>query len=166
MRLLIAALLTAALAACGRPAPKPPTPEEVGAELATFRQLFVPISTGTWKSMDEAAKHSPSASIRPSQFPDPYVRHSVRAGGREAAASVAYTSVMLAPSPVPMETMSVTQFLRVFEFDSRSELAWVIAPKGSIFIARDALPRVSAAATAAGAGVADSPFSIVRGAGK
>lgn len=164
--LLLAALAAAALAACGKPAPKAPTPEEVGTELATFRSVFVPISSETWKSMELAQKRDPGAVIHPKQYPDPYAHGVVLVGGRDAVVSVAYTSVLLAPAPVPLEAMSVTQYLRVFEYDARSELARVIAPKGSIFIARDALPRVAAAARTAGAPTDDAPFSVVRGAGR
>ncbi|MDO8756704.1 MAG: hypothetical protein Q7J64_01720, partial [Elusimicrobiota bacterium] len=63
--LLLAVLAAAALAACGQRAPKPPTPEEAGAELATFRQLFVPISPETWKSMTLAQKPGIEAHLRP-----------------------------------------------------------------------------------------------------
>lgn len=164
--LLLAALAAAALSACGKAEPKAPTPEEVGAELSTFRSVFVPISSETWKSMEVAQKRDPNAIIRPNQYPDPYAHGAVLVGGREAVVSVAYTSVLLAPSPVPLESMSVTQYLRAFEYDARSELARVIAPKGSLFIARDALPRVAAAARAAGAPTDDAPFSVVRGAGR
>lgn len=161
--LLLAGLAAAALAACGEAAPKAPTPEEAGAELATFRQVFVPISSETWKSMHLAIKREPNALVRPNQYPDPYARSGVLVGGREAVVSVAYTSVLLAPAPVPLESMSVLQYLRVFEHDPQTELARVIAPKGNIFIARDALPRVAAAARAAGAPVDDAPYSVVLG---
>ncbi len=164
--LVLAALAAAALAACGDRTPKAPTPEEVGAELATFRSVFVPISSDTWKRMEVAQEREPNAHIRPNQYLNPYARSGVVVGGRDAIVSVAYTSVLLAPSPVPLEAMSVTQFLRVFEYDAESELARVIAPKGSMFIARDALPRVAAAARAAGASVDDAPYSVVRGAGR
>lgn len=164
--LLLAVLAAAALAACGEKPPKPPTPEEVGTELATFRSVFVPISSDTWKSMEAALRRDPNAVIRPNQHLDPYARGVVLVGGRDAIVSVAYTSVLLAPAPVPLEAMSVAQYLRVFDYDARSELARVIAPKGSIFIARDALPRVAAAARAAGAPTDDAPFSVVRGTGR
>jgi len=163
MRPLLLAAMAAAMAACGEPALKAPTPEEVGAELATFRSVFVPISTGAWKNMGEALKLDPKAAVHPLQYPDPYARSTVLVNGRETTVSVAYTSVLLAPSPVPLEVMSVAQYLRVFEYDARSELASVIAPKGNIVIARDAVPRVIAAALAGGASVNDAPFSVVRG---
>lgn len=169
MRGLILAALAAlgvAASSCGKPAAKPATPEEVGKELATFRQLFVPISSTTWKSMELAGKRGGEEHIRPNQFPDPYVRETVIVGGRDAINLVAYTSVLLAPGGVPMESMSALQYLRLFEHDRGAELARVIAPKGSIFIARDALPHVSAAAMAAGAPAEDPPYSVVRGAGR
>lgn len=166
MKPLFLAALAATLAACGEPAPKAPTPEEVGAELATFRSVFVPISTEAWKRMGDALERDPNAIVRPNQFPDPYARGAVLVGGRETIVTFAYTSVLLAPSPVPLEAMSVAQYLRVFEYDATSELASVIAPKGTMFIARDALPRVAAAAQAAGANAYDAPYSIVRGAGR
>lgn len=166
--LVLAALaaLAAAVASCEKPAVKPATPEEVGKELATFRQLFVPISSTTWKSMEVASKRDKDAHTRPNQFPEPYARETVIVGGRDAISLVAYTSVLLAPGGVPMESMSALQYLRLFEYDRVAELARVIAPKGSIFIARDALPHVSAAAMAAGAPAEDPPYSMVRGAGR
>jgi len=163
MKGLILAGLAASLTACGTGAPKPPVPEEVGAELATFRQLFVPISSETWKGMSLAAQTAPSTFIRPNQYGDPYVRDMVLVGGREVSANIAYTSVLLVPSGVPLESMSVLQYLRLFEHDAGADLARVAAPKGSIFIARDALPRVTAAARAAGSPAEDSPFSVVFG---
>lgn len=164
--LLLAVLAAAALSACGEKTPKPPTPEEVGAELATFRSVFVPISSGTWKSMELAEKRDRNAIVRPNQFPEPYAHGAVLVGGRELVVSVAYTSVLLAPASVPLESMSVTQYLRAFEYDARAELASVIAPKGRLFIARDALPRVASAARAAGAPTDDAPYSVVRGTGR
>lgn len=164
--LLLAALAAAALSACGEKAPKPATPEEVGTELGTFRSVFVPISSATWKNMELAQKRDPNAVVRPNQFPEPYAHGAVLIGDREAVVSVAYTSVLLAPAHVPLEAMSVTQYLRVFEYDAGAELASVIAPKGRLFIARDALPRVASAARAAGAPTDDAPYSVVRGTGR
>ncbi len=163
MKGLILACLAVALAACETRSPKPPVPEEVGAELATFRQLFVPISTGAWNSMVLAAKTAPDTFIQPNQYANPYAHDMVLVGGRAVSASIAYTSVLLVPSGVPLESMSVLQYLRLFEHDAGAELARIAAPKGSIFLARDALPRVTAAASAAGAPAADSPYSVVFG---
>ena len=154
-------LLLLALAACGKKAPTPPTPEAVGAELATFPQLLVPISSSTWASM-QADPGSPTAD----QYPRPYAHAAVLVDGRETPVFVGYTGVWLAPAPVPLQPMSVQQFLRAFAADAETDLARVIAPKGSIFFTRGQLPDVMSSARGAGAASADLPYSVVRGAAK
>lgn len=167
MNRLVLPLLLAALAACGeKPAAAPPTPAAVGAELATFPQLLVPISSQTWAGMQQAvARGDPGLSFA-HQYLRPYAHASVIVDGRENAVFVGYAGVWLAPAPVPLQPMSVQQFLKAFAADDGANLATVVAPKGSIFFTREQLPDVIGAARAAGATSADLPYSVVRGAAK
>lgn len=162
---LLAGLL---LAACGKaPAgPKAPTPEAVGAELATFPQLLVPISTSAWTGMQDASARNDPARAVPDAYPTPYAHDSVLVEGKETPAIVAFTGVWLAPSPLPLRPMSVQQFLRAFGADAGADLATVIAPRGRIFFTRGQLPDVIAAARAAGATSAELPYDVVRGAAR
>lgn len=164
-RALLAALL---LAACGKSEapPAPPTPEAVGAELATFPQVLVPISTATWTSMLEAASRNDPLRVRATQYPAPYAHPVVLVDGKETPVLMGYTGLWLAPSPVPLQPMSIQQFLRVFGADADADLASVIAPRGAIFFTRAQLPDVIASARAAGATSEDLPYSVVRGAAR
>lgn len=164
MRLLALPLLLA-LAACGsKPAATPaPTPADIGAELATFAQLLVPISTQTWAAMAAAAERGDVYHSEANQYTKPYALGVARIDGRENAVFVGYSSVLLAPAPVPLQAMSVQQFLRAFAAADGANLASVIAPKGGIFIKREELPDVIGAARAAGATAGDMPYSVVRG---
>ncbi|MBI2387246.1 MAG: hypothetical protein HYV14_14735 [Elusimicrobia bacterium] len=165
MRTAALVVLAAALAACGKTPepPKAPTPAAVGAELATFPQLLVPISTSTWASMQAAAARNDPDHANANQYPRPYAHHAVRIDGRDVPVITAYTGVWLAPAPVPLQPMSVQQYLRAFGADADTDLASVIAPKGTIFFTREQLPDVIAAARAAGATSEDLPYGIVHG---
>lgn len=165
---LAALLLLAGLAACGKTEAPPaaPTPEAVGAELATFPQILVPISTTTWTSMLAAASRKDALGVRAIEYPRPYAHPAVLADGKETPVLMGYTGLWLAPSPVPLQPMSVQQFLRVFGADPDADLASVIAPRGAIFFTREQLPDVISAARAAGATSADLPYSVVRGAAR
>lgn len=168
MRIAALALL-AGLAACGKPeapAPSAPTPEAVGAELATFPQILVPISTATWTSMLEAASRNDPLRVSATQYPHPYAHPVVLVDGKATPVLMGYTGLWLAPSPVPLQPMSVLQFLRVFGGDAGTDLASVIAPRGAIFFTRAQLPDVISAARAAGATSEDLPYSVVRGAAR
>jgi len=158
-------VLAAALAACGKApeAPAAPTAAALGAELATFPQLLVPISTTTWAGMQKAIALNDMSRANADQYPQPYAHYTVRVGSRSVPVIVAYTGVWLAPAPTPLQPMSVQQYLRAFGADPGTDLASVIAPKGRIFFTREQLPDVIAAARAAGAASDDLPYSIVHG---
>lgn len=165
MRRLALALALAALAACGKKAPETvaPSPAAVGAELATFPQLLVPISTQTWAAMAAASERGDGYHSAATQYAKPYAHGVARVEGRESDVFVGYSSVLLAPAPVPLQPMSVQQFLSAFAADDATNLASVVAPKGAIFITREQLPEVIGAARAAGAPAGDMPYSVVRG---
>lgn len=158
-------VLAAALAACGKApqTPAAPTPAAVGAELATFPQLLVPISTTTWAGMQKAVALNDMSRANADQYPQPYAHYTVMISSKEVPVIVAYTGVWLAPSPTPLQPMSVQQYLRAFGADAGTDLASVIAPKGRIFFTREQLPDVIAAARAAGATSDDLPYSVVHG---
>lgn len=168
MRTAALVVLAAALAACGKAPepPKAPTPAEVGAELATFPQLLVPISTSTWSAMQRAITLNDMTRANADQYPQPYAHYTVQAAGKDIPVIVAYTGVWLAPAPTPLQPMSVQQYLRAFGADAGTDLASVIAPKGRIFFTREQLPDVVSAARAAGATSDDLPYSIVHGAAR
>lgn len=158
-------VLAAALAACGKAAapPAPPTAQALGAELATFPQLLVPVSTETWASMQAAVVRNDMDHANANQYQRPYAHPVVTVGGKDTRVLVAYTGAWLAPAPVPLQPMSVPQFLRTFGADEGTDLASVIAPKGRMFFTREQLPDVIAAARAAGAVAGDAPYGIVLG---
>lgn len=155
-----------ALAACGKtpPIPQAPTPAAVGAELATYTQLLAPISPETWARMQEAAARRDAEGSLAIRHHNPYAHAAVRVDGKETAAIVAYTSAWLAPATVPLQPMSVSQFLRAFGADTGTNLASVISPHGTLVFTREQLPHVYTAALAAGAPVEDQRYSVVFGA--
>lgn len=164
MRLSALLLLAAALAACGtKPsaAPVPPTPEALGAELATFPQLLVPISTSTWSLMLDAGSKKDPQGAKATWHTNPYAHVSLSIDGKHAEALIAYTGVWLAPRPAPLQPMSVQQYLQAFAADAGTDLAIVVAPKGTFYITRTQLVDVMQAASAAGAGLVDLPYSII-----
>lgn len=165
MNRVLLLILAAGLAACERPAPPPvaPTPQAIGAELATFRQLLVPISTSAWTSMQAAIARNDPDRAYATLYPQPYAHDTVIIDGREFPVIYAYTGAWLAPSRAPLQPMSVQQYLRAFGADPGTDLASVIAPKGRIFFTREQLPDVIAAARAAGASSEDLKYSITLG---
>ena len=170
MKIVAFAVLAALLAACGRDktpaAPTAPTAEAIGAEMATFPQLLVPISTTTWAGMQAAAARNDASGLTADRYPRPYAHGTVQVNGRTTAVLAAYTSVRLAPAQMPLQPMKVQQFLRALTADDEAELGSVIAPQGHIFFTRAQLPDVVIAAAKAGAGIDDMPYSIVRGTGR
>lgn len=157
-------VLVVALAACGpKPsaAPTPPTPEALGAELATFPQLLVPISTSTWSLMLDAASKKNLQGAKATWHQNPYAHVPLLIDGKNAEALIAYSGVWLAPRPAPLQPMSVQQYLQAFAADAGTDLAIVVAPKGTFYIARAQLVDVMQAASAAGAGLVDLPYSII-----
>jgi len=163
MRRLALPLLLAALAACGKKPVEAPTPAAVGAELATFPQLLVPISTQTWAAMAAASARGDGDHTAATQYAKPYAHGVARIDGRDSPVFLGYSSVLLAPATVPLQPMSVQQFLRAFAADDGTDLASVVAPKGAIFLTREQLVDVIGAARAARAAAADMPYSVVRG---
>ena len=82
MRTAALVVLAAALAACGKApkTPAAPTPAAVGAELATFPQLLVPISTTTWAGMQKAIALNDMTRANAVQYPQPYAHYTVQIG--------------------------------------------------------------------------------------
>ncbi len=168
MRFFALVVLAVTITACGKAkTPEAPTgPDAVGAELATFPQLLVPISTQTWASMRAAAAKDDISSLTADRYPQPYARATVQVNGHTTVVLPAYTSVRLAPAQVPLQVMTVQQYLRAFTADPVADLGGVVAPRGHIFFTRAQLPDVVIAAAKAGAGLEDMPYSVVRGAGR
>ena len=169
MKITALLVLTTLIAACGgktTPPPSAPTAEAIGAELATFPQLLVPISTTTWASMRAAAARGDAAGLTADRYPHPYTYATVEVNGRTAIVLAAYTSIRLAPGQMPLQPMKVQQYLRAFTADMDAELASVVTPQGHIFFTRAQLSDVVIAAAKAGAGLDDMPYSIVRGTGR
>ncbi|MEQ1918535.1 MAG: hypothetical protein ABL955_05000, partial [Elusimicrobiota bacterium] len=97
MKIAALVVLVVTLAACGKeknPAvPVAPTAEAIGAELSTFPQLLVPISTQTWASMRVAAESNNISGLTANLYPRPYSHASVQVDGRDTVVLAAYTSV-------------------------------------------------------------------------
>lgn len=168
MRTAALVVLAASLAACGKPPEPPaaPSPEAIGSELASFRQLLVPISTSTWAGMQAAISHNDPSRAAAYQYPRPYAHQPVLVAGKEVSALIAYTSVWLVPAPVPLQPMSAHQFLRAFGADEGADLAGVVSPKGSFFFTREQVPDIASSARAAGASPEDLPYGVVHGVGR
>jgi len=163
--LALVVLAAALAAACRKPAPpEPPTPEEIGAELATFPQLLVPLSTDTAKGLKRAIElRGRLENVTRDDFEQSYEVVSVNEGGVSLAVMLAYAGAWLAPSGTLSQAMSVPQFFHAFEADAQAGVAVIVAPKGNIVITRDQIPRVRAKLVDAGVSDRQLPFSLVRG---
>lgn len=148
-------VLVAALAACGRgeAPPAPPSASELGAELATFRQILVPLSPAT----------AENAKLDPENFKEVYELGTTTSEGASIGVLVAYSDPWLLPASAIGRPMSVLQFLRAFGQEERAQAAALVAPKGQLYFTRAQLPGVLAGARTAGASDADLPFSAVKG---
>ncbi len=104
--------------------------------------------------------------VTPDLYEQPYAHASASVGGQNIAVMVAYTGVWLAPAGVPLQPMSVKQYLRAFAADAGSGLAGVVAPSGTIYFRRAQIPDILDAARSAGASSEDIPYSAIRGAGR
>jgi hypothetical protein len=170
MRIAALVVLAVTLAACGKEkspaAPAAPTAEAMGAELATFPQLLVPISTQTWASMRAAAARNDISGLTANLYPQPYSHASVQVDGRNAAVLAAYTSVSLVPAQIPLQVMTVQQYLRAFTADMVADIGSVVTPRGHIFFTRAQLPDIIITAAKGGARLEDMPYSVVRGTGR
>lgn len=159
-------VLAAALAACGRsPAPTAqPTPEAIGAEIATFSQILVPLSTQTISNLKIAAELKGGLqNVTTGDFTPDYQFGSVTADGKPAAVLVAFSDPWLAPTEALTMPMSLPQFLRAYEASPKASLAVLIAPRGEIIITREHLPRVRQVVAVSGRPDADLPFVLIRG---
>ena len=94
MKLAAVAALAVALAACGKKPPTAPTPEAVGAELATFPQILVLISSTTWADMQSAVGRNDMSHSEATAYPRPYAHGIVTLDGRETPVLVAYTGAV------------------------------------------------------------------------
>lgn len=166
MKRLPLLVLVGALA-CGKPAPPaPPTVAAIGAELATFPQVLVPLSEKAWVDYTEAVSREGAANVTSASFRLAYMHGEASGKSKKAAVFVAYATPWEAPAKAPLQPMSVLQFLRAFAVDAETELAVVRAAKGGIIFSREQLPDVIGAARGAGASSEVLPFSLVRGSGR
>ena len=111
--------------------------------------------------MLHAAANNDTSGAKATWHPNPYAHVSLLIDGKQAEALIAYTGVWLAPPTVPLQPMSVQQYLQAFASDSGTEIASVVAPKGALSIPRAQLMDVMHAASAAGAGLVALPYSVI-----
>jgi hypothetical protein len=166
MRLLPLVVLIAALAACGRKPPAAPTPEALGTELATYPQILVPLTPQTLEDLRDVIARKGIENVSLSTFKQSYAHGSATVNGKHIAVFVAFAGTWQAPKGVPLQPMSVQQYLRAFAGDVETDVATLAAPKGNMFFTREQLPDVIGAARAAGASSGDLPFVVVAGSGR
>lgn len=159
-------ILLAAFAACGRKPASPPTAAALGAELATFPQLLVPPTEQTLIDWKEAVARKGAENVTLTSFRQSYTHGSATVNGKEVAVFVAYAGPWQAQKGMPLQLMSVPQFLRAFAADPQTDLAMVAAPKGNLFFTREQLPEIIGAVRAAGAASEDLPFTLIGGIGR
>lgn len=164
--LLFASLAAiAALGACARKHPAPPEPKALGAELATFPQVLLPLSPDTMRDFKAAADTAGFAAAAKGVWPA-YALASAAVDGSTATLFVAYATPWQAPKGIALQPVSIQQFLRAFSAEGRAGVAMVVAPKGTMFFTREQMHEVGAGAEAAGGSSADLPFSFLVGSGR
>lgn len=151
-----------ALASCGR-RQAPPTPEALGAELASFPQVLLPLTQDAYKRYTNLAEKPNPETAGGRQL---YTHGSATVAGKPVALFLAYSGPWQAPKGLVLQPVSVLQFLRAFTADSQTDIAAVAAPKGSLYFTRAQLPDIVVAAKAAGASDADIPFGFIIGSGR
>jgi hypothetical protein len=159
-------VLAAAFLACRKPAPKAPAAEALGAELATFRQVLVPLTQQTLTEFQDAVSLKGAENVTLMNFRQTYEHGTATVDGSTVALFIAYAGPFQAPKGTPLQAMSVQQFLGAFAGDPATDIATLAAPKGNIFFTRQQLPDVIGAARAAGASSGDLPFSLIYGNGR
>ena len=166
MRRLPLILLIMVLAACERPkAPaRPPTADELGAELATYAQVLVPLAPETVENVRRAAAFKGTESVRPGDF-QPVDEHvTADIAGSSVTVLMAYSGAWLLPRDQTSQPMTSIQFLHALGEDQAARFAVLITPKGNLFVGKEQLLDVMIAARKAGAATEDIPFTIIRGA--
>lgn len=153
--------------ACQRPAPLlPPTPAALGAELATFHQVLVPLTPETLDDLKAAIAREGIENVTLTSFRQSYVHGSATVNGKKTAVFVAYSGPWQAPKGMLLRPMSVHQYLRAFAADAQTDLAMLTAPKGNMFFTRDQLPEILGVTRTAGASSDDLPFALISGSGR
>ncbi|PIR19214.1 MAG: hypothetical protein COV48_03200, partial [Elusimicrobia bacterium CG11_big_fil_rev_8_21_14_0_20_64_6] len=162
----LAAGLLLALTACRKPAPPAPaSPHAIGAELATFKQVLMPLTDETLENLRRAILLHGPESVTLTSFRQTYSHGTTTVNGAKASVLIAYSDPWRAPKGIFLQPMSVLQYLRAFANDAGTDLTMLSTPKGEIFFTREQLSEVSTAASEAGAGGEDLPFVLIRGSG-
>lgn len=158
-----AVLLALAGAACRKAPPSGPTPEALGAELATYRQVFAPLSPETAASFRLAVEQRGPGNVRSADVATVYAEDAVVVAGSTVPVLVAYSGLMIMPTDVIARPMNVTQFLR--DFGDRQNLggALLVTPKGRIFVPRSQYLDVLIETRKAGAPDEELPYTVVAG---
>lgn len=166
MKTLALLLLTTALAACHRAkeTPRPPTAEELGAELAKYPQVLVPLSPDTAENMRRAAAFKGRDSVGPGDFQPVYEHATATVAGSTVTVLMAVSGAWMLDHGAAAQPMSPTQFLRALGEDSTSRYAVLATPKGTLIVSKEQVLDAMIAAKRAGAVVEDIPFTIIRGA--
>lgn len=158
-------VLAASLAACSRKpaAPAAPNAAALAVELATYKQVLVPLMPVTAENFARAAKFKGgAANVGPGDFQEVYAYGESLVSGSTVAVLLAYSGAWLLPQGAAARPMTPPQFLRAFMNDEAAARAVLITPKGGLIVAREQTLDVLIEARKAGAKTADLPFAVIR----
>ncbi len=164
---LLAALL---LSACGEKAPPPaqsgahPSADAVGAELASFAQILVPIVPASLDEYKRAAEfRGGEANVGDGDVSLSYSRGASVVAGSTITVFVGYAGAWLMPVETTARPMTPLQFLRALDSAVDCAGAVVLAPRGKLYVPREQLMDVTIAAQKADAPAKDAPLVLIRG---
>ena len=164
MRILAAAVLAVLAAGACRKAPVPEaTPAALGAEIATYRQIFAPLAPETADSFRRAVELRGIQNVRSGDVTTVYLEDAVVVSGSTVPVLVGYSGAWIMPTDVIARPMSALQFLREFASLDKLGGALIVTPKGRLFVSREQLLDVLIEARRAGATEAELPYTVVAG---
>lgn len=158
-------LFAVTLTACRKPAPAgAPSAAALGAELATYRQVLVPLSPETAENIARVEKIKGPGNAVTGDFKEVYAHGETRIAGSTVAVLVAYSGAWLLPAGFAARPMTPAQFLRAFMGEETTARAVVIAPRGSLIVSREQVLDVLLETRKASPSDADLPFALIRAA--
>jgi hypothetical protein len=164
MRPAVLAALAALSACCSRtpsPAPAVPSPQAIAAELATYKQVLVPLAPDTKASVQRAIRLKGADKVVEGDYQEFYEKGEAVVDGSTATVLVAYSGAWLLPKGTIARPMTAAQFLRAFAADESCVRAVLATPRGAIVVARDQTVDVLVEIKTAGGDVGNIPFTVV-----